>query len=55
MRQDAVGLEGRALSDLSAPVLSFDGIPFTGAVPPDPIGDVGPNHYIQMVNAVFAV
>jgi hypothetical protein len=23
--------------------------------PPDPIGDVGPNHYVEMVNLVFAV
>lgn len=35
--------------------LSFDGIGFTGSVPPDPVGDVGPNHYVQMVNTHFAV
>jgi hypothetical protein len=23
--------------------------------PPDPVGDVGPNHYVEMVNIVFAV
>src|SRR6185503_11901624 len=23
--------------------------------PPDPVGDVGPNHYVQMINLVFAV
>ena len=34
-----------------APALSFDGIPYTGVVPPDPVGDVGPNHYVQMVNS----
>lgn len=29
---------------------------FGGRVnPPDPVGDVGPNHYIEMVNLVFAV
>ena len=29
---------------------------FGGRVnPPDPIGDVGPNHYVEMVNLVFAV
>jgi hypothetical protein len=29
----------------------------TGQVlaPPDPVGDVGPNHYVQMVNLAFAV
>ena len=30
--------------------VNFEGIPFTGVVPPDTVGDVGPNHYIQMVN-----
>ena len=29
---------------------------FGGRVnPPDPVGDVGPNHYVEMVNLVFAV
>ena len=37
------------------PVLSFEGIPNTGLVPPDPNGDVGPNHYIQMVNSQFQI
>ncbi len=31
--------------------VNFGGIDFTGALPPDVVGDVGPNHYIQMVNA----
>ena len=30
---------------------SFDGIGASGYAPPDPNGDVGPNHYVQMVNA----
>lgn len=34
----------------STPILNFDGSLFTGAFPPDTVGDVGPNHYIQMVN-----
>lgn len=37
------------------PLLSVGGIGATGAVPPDPIGDVGPNHYVQMVNTKFAI
>src|SRR6185295_777194 len=36
-------------------ILSFNGIGFGGSVPPDPIGDVGPNHYVQMVNTRFAI
>ncbi|MPZ49625.1 MAG: DUF11 domain-containing protein [Dehalococcoidia bacterium] len=34
---------------------NFDGIPYTGFVPPDPVGDVGPNHYIEMVNSQFQI
>ena len=34
---------------------NFDGIGATGVLPPDPIGAVGPNHYIQMVNSAFAI
>jgi hypothetical protein len=33
----------------------FDGIPATGSLPPDTNGDVGPNHYIQIVNTSFAI
>jgi CARDB len=36
-------------------VTNFQGIPATGKVPPDVVGDVGPNHYIQMVNTNFAI
>jgi hypothetical protein len=45
--------------------LSFDGVGqgFTGpggtftvnSAPPDTVGDVGPNHYVQMVNTDFAI
>jgi hypothetical protein len=38
------------------PSLHFEGLNnISGVVPPDPIGDVGPNHYVQMVNKVFAI
>ena len=37
---------------LSPPGINRDGEPFTGTIPPDPVGDVGPNHYIQMVNDI---
>jgi len=40
---------------MSAFVTSFQGIPSTGALPPDIVGDVGPNHYIQMVNTDIAI
>lgn len=35
--------------------VNFEGIPATGTLPPDTIGAVGPNHYIQMVNSAFAI
>lgn len=35
---------------LTPPDLNVAGIGFTGVFPPDTVGDVGPNHYIQMVN-----
>ncbi len=32
------------------PLLNFNGQGYTGVNPPDTVGDVGPNHYIQMIN-----
>jgi hypothetical protein len=40
---------------LAAPSVNFPGIGATGVAPPDPVGAVGPNHYIQMVNSKFAI
>ena len=53
-----VGIEA-----VSAPLVNFEGIagpdniPILGGIPipPDPDGDVGPNHYVQMVNTAWAV
>jgi hypothetical protein len=33
------------------PILNISGLYNTGSEPPDPTGDIGKNHYIQMVNA----
>jgi hypothetical protein len=46
-----------------APLLTFEGLSnqdnfnlYGGRVnPPDPVGDVGPNHYVEMINLAFAV
>lgn len=36
------------------PTLTFEGVDnFCACSPPDTIGDVGPNHYVQMVNATL--
>lgn len=48
---------------IDAPLANFEGLSnqdnfniFGFRVnPPDPVGDVGPNHYVEMVNLVFAV
>ncbi len=41
-------------------LLSFDGLEVGdniggGGAPPDPNGDVGPNHYVQMTNSVYEI
>jgi len=49
--------------DIPSPTVNFEGvrgtdnIPVLGGIPipPDPDGDVGPNHYVQMVNTIWAV
>ena len=40
---------------MPAPLLNFNGIGYTSVAPPDTNGDVGPNHYIQIVNMKFAI
>lgn len=38
------------------PEVNFEGIPnVNGVYPPDTDGDVGPNHYFQMINLSFAI
>ncbi len=49
--QAAVGV-----GDMPTPVTSFDGPPNNSNVsPPDPVGDVGPNHYVAMSNLSFQI
>jgi|GEM_PF-4056977 len=31
--------------------LNFEGISDSNVMPPDTVGDVGPNHYVQMINS----
>jgi hypothetical protein len=52
-----------ATVDIPSPTVNFEGIPAEANVPilggipipPDPVGDVGPNHYVEMVNTAWAV
>jgi hypothetical protein len=36
--------------DFDTPILNFDAQNYTGVNPPDTVGDVGPNHYVQAIN-----
>jgi hypothetical protein len=50
--------DGRSPSRTPSPDLSFEGMSLQNGgdgLPPDTIGDVGPNHYVQMVNTAFAI
>jgi hypothetical protein len=41
---------------MPTPLANFEGIyNYWGAIPPDTVGDVGPNHYVQMVNVGFQI
>src|SRR6266513_1819316 len=48
---------------IPAPLLTFEGLSNADnlalygfrVAPPDPVGDVGPNHYVEIINLVFAV
>ncbi len=40
----------QAISSFNTPSLNFDGAPYGSANPPDVVGDIGRNHYIQMSN-----
>jgi hypothetical protein len=56
-------LQSATVASIGAPVANFEGLSnqdnfniFGFRVnPPDPVGDVGPNHYVEMVNLAFAV
>ncbi len=37
------------------PTFTFEGLGTDGFAPPDTMGEVGPNHYVQMVNVSFAI
>jgi hypothetical protein len=42
--------------EITGPVLNLDGVGnVNGVYPPDTDGDVGPNHYFQMINLSFAI
>jgi hypothetical protein len=42
-------------AEIPPPVVSFDANNGTGAAPPDPTGEVGPNHFVAMCNLNFQI
>ena len=43
-------------ASMPSPIVSFDGPSnLAGVSPPDPVGDVGPNHYVAMSNLYFQI
>ncbi len=49
-----IDLQTAAAADRSATTtigVNVDGLGFSGVLPPDTVGDVGPDHYVQAVNA----
>jgi hypothetical protein len=45
-----------AAPSVPKPIRTFEGLRNTsGVAPPDPVGDVGPSHYVEMVNLSFAI
>jgi hypothetical protein len=45
-----------ASREIAMPVLNFNGVPnLCSCAPPDTEGDVGPDHYFQMINLSFAI
>jgi hypothetical protein len=63
IQQSGAGLRLALPLAIPGPLANFEGISnqdnfniFGGRVnPPDPVGDVGPNHYVEMVNLAFSV
>ena len=56
---DPVQQKSQGALAIAAPLGTFEGINQAGGcgncIPPDPTGDVGPNHYVEAVNSSFAV
>jgi hypothetical protein len=62
LQSDSAGTERPGqdpLEQISAPLVNFEGVANSAnprlISPPDPDGDVGPNHYVQVVNVQYAV
>ena len=57
--QSLLGEIFRPVPNMPPPLLTFDGInsaqSMCGCIPPDTIGDVGPNHYVETTNTAIKI
>src|SRR5262249_2100806 len=57
--QSLLGKIFQRVPNMPPPLLTFDGISsaesLCGCIPPDTIGDVGPNHYVETTNIAIKV
>ncbi|MBA3607749.1 MAG: DUF11 domain-containing protein [Chthoniobacterales bacterium] len=49
--QSGFGADGRFKLNIPSPIVVFEGLGASGSAPPDTMGAVGPNDYVQIVNA----
>ncbi len=48
--QSSFGPDGRFKLNIPTPIVVFEGVGVANSAPPDPMGAVGPNDYVQIVN-----
>ncbi|MDQ3198984.1 MAG: carboxypeptidase-like regulatory domain-containing protein, partial [Verrucomicrobiota bacterium] len=48
--QTSFGTDGRFQLNIPSPIVVFEGVGVNGSAPPDTVGAVGPNDYVQAVN-----
>ncbi len=50
MLQSSLGKDGHFKIEIPSPILTFEGLGVNGSAPPDTVGAVGPNDYVEAVN-----
>ncbi len=50
MLQSSFGVDGHLRLNIPTPILTFEGVGVNGSAPPDTVGAVGPNDYMEAVN-----
>ena len=48
--QSGFGADGHFKLNIPSPIVVFEGVGVNGSAPPDTVGAVGPNDYVQAVN-----